>query len=176
MAKTEDHLEYRPSSWSHGGEIGNRDGESYRGPYSSGPLFPSPAEVDQVCSGIKSRVCVVDDDPGALDDLAGLLESSGWDVIKVNQIIGASNLIRRFKPDLLLISGEIKSIQGRDLIKILRKNIKDFPPLVIYAKDDDGSIENMALEVGADDLVIEDDTYMPLLSRVRFYLNLISMA
>ena len=124
----------------------------------------------------KPRICIIDDEPTVLEDVAGLLEAAGWEVLTIDRVIGASNRIRHFAPDLLYINSGIKAVSSRDLVRILRRNISNFPSLVIYSWHDDERIETMALEAGADDLVVSKGGYGPLLSRVQYYRNMIALS
>jgi signal transduction histidine kinase/CheY-like chemotaxis protein len=83
------------------------------------------------------RVLVVDDEPGNLEMLAGILEPAGFTVIAAAGGREAIELATQRLPDLILLDLIMPDVTGFDVVEALRANqsTHDTPIMVLTAKD-----------------------------------------
>lgn len=116
-----------------------------------------------------ARICVLDSDPDSLNDVTGLLVSMGCEVLGLSSVIGASNRIRRFDPDLIVVDVTVPSISGTQLIEVLRKNLGGLPRLILFSALSEEILAEVAREVKAADYLVKNGNYLELVNRVRLH-------
>ena len=107
---------------------------------SSTPVLPEDriaSAVDQVNSGAR-RVVVIEDNEEAARLLSRLLQSSDTTEVRLAHN-GASgiNLIRQWRPDMVITDLMMPDVDGFQVVKTLRgdDNLKDIPIVVVTAKE-----------------------------------------
>ncbi len=111
------------------------------------------------------RLLLVEDDPNLSRSLAAQLEQAGYSVER--SVDGREGLYyaREYPVDLAIVDLGLPSMSGVDLIKQLRADGKDYPILVLTARDRwQDKVE--ALKLGADDYVVKPFNVEELLARV----------
>jgi len=127
------------------------------------------AEIHGRGSGSPARICVLDSDPDSLNDVTGLLVSMGCEVLGLSSVIGASNRIRRFDPDLIVVDITVPSLSGIQLIEVLRKNLGDLPRLILFSALSEEILADVARKVKAADYLVKNGNYLELVNRVRLH-------
>jgi len=117
------------------------------------------------------KICVIDSDPNRLIDVEKLFKAMGHEVLCLDQVIGASNLIRKFNPDLLVVDVKMPTVSGPKLVQVLRANLPALPPLILYSDMEPEGLSAVARAAKADDYIVKNDDYLPLLSRVQYHLG-----
>ncbi len=111
------------------------------------------------------RLLLVEDDPNLSRSLAAQLERAGYSVEK--SVDGREGLYyaREYAVDLAIVDLGLPSMSGVELIKQLRADGKEYPILVLTARDRwQDKVE--ALKLGADDYVVKPFNVEELLARV----------
>jgi two-component system response regulator PhoP len=111
------------------------------------------------------RLLLVEDDPNLSRSLAAQLEQAGYTVEK--SVDGREGLYyaREYPVDLAIVDLGLPSLSGVELIKQLRADGKEYPILVLTARDRwQDKVE--ALKLGADDYVVKPFNVEELLARV----------
>jgi len=116
---------------------------------------------------------VIDDNPERLGDFKRILSASGYQILVISRLIGASNQIREHQPDLLLINANMASLSAETILAVLVKNLKVLPVTIIYADLDPETLEPLALKSRADAYISEKGGYTQLMSRIRYYVRLL---
>lgn len=98
----------------------------------------------------RMRIVVVDDDAEQIELLERLLATEGIDVTGVSSPIGASNVVRKFEPDVVLIDVNIPSLSGDRLLSLIRRNAPPQTRLVLYSACDESRLRSLALAANAD--------------------------
>lgn len=96
------------------------------------------------------RVFVIDDDERQLRMIESMLRSEGFEVATTSEPIGASNLVRAFGPDVVLLDMHIPALSGDRLLGLLRKVTQKSTRLVLHSAADLESLRERARAVGAD--------------------------
>lgn len=115
------------------------------------------------------RICVLEPDPEQLRSVAAVLRTMGHQILPIDQVIGASNQIRSFHPDLLITEAQTPTLSGPALMQVLRRNLPDMPTLIIYSNFDPDQLAIIARQAGAADFVTKHEGIAVLASKVRYH-------
>lgn len=114
-------------------------------------------------------ILIVDDDPEIRRLVAAMLSREGFDVRTAENGIELDDVLRRVRPDLIILD---LMLPGEDGLSICRRMRSEgaFPILMLTAKNDEMD-RVVGLEVGADDYVSKPFGPRELLARVRALLR-----
>jgi two-component system response regulator MprA len=117
----------------------------------------------------KSRILVVDDDPGIVSMLRRGLIFEGYNVDTACDGAEALSKLRDIEPDLIVLDVMMPGIDGLEVSKRLRL-VNDIPILMLSAK---GTLSDKVsgLNSGADDYLLKPFEFDELLARVRALLR-----
>ena len=111
------------------------------------------------------RLLLVEDDPNLSRSLAAQLEQAGYSVERSTDGREGLYYAREYPVDLAIVDLGLPSMSGVELIKQLRADGKEYPILVLTARDRwQDKVE--ALKLGADDYVVKPFNVEELLARV----------
>ncbi|HET7609429.1 MAG TPA: response regulator transcription factor, partial [Gammaproteobacteria bacterium] len=111
------------------------------------------------------RLLLVEDDPNLSRSLSAQLEQAGYSVEKSTDGREGLYYAREYPVDLAIVDLGLPSMSGVELIKQLRADGKEYPILVLTARDRwQDKVE--ALKLGADDYVVKPFNVEELLARV----------
>jgi two-component system response regulator PhoP len=111
------------------------------------------------------RLLLVEDDPSLSRSLAAQLEQAGYKVERSTDGREGLYYAREYPVDLAIVDLGLPSMSGVELIKQLRADGKEYPILVLTARDRwQDKVE--ALKLGADDYVVKPFNVEELLARV----------
>ena len=118
-----------------------------------------------------ARVCVLDPEPRVCNDIEKLLQTTGCEVLCISKFIGCSNPIREFDPDLLVVDVMMPSVSGAKLIGVLRKNLPQWPLVILHSDMEETRLARLARETEADDFLVKQKDLLSLLNRVNYHLS-----
>jgi len=111
------------------------------------------------------RLLLVEDDPSLSQSLAVQLEQAGYSVERSTDGREGLYYAREYPVDLAIVDLGLPSMSGVELIKQLRADGKEYPILVLTARDRwQDKVE--VLKLGADDYVVKPFNVEELLARV----------
>jgi two-component system, OmpR family, response regulator PhoP len=111
------------------------------------------------------RLLLVEDDPNLSRSLGSQLEQAGYSVEKSTDGREGLYYAREYPVDLAIVDLGLPSMSGVELIKQLRAEGKEYPILVLTARDRwQDKVE--VLKLGADDYVVKPFNVEELLARV----------
>ena len=111
------------------------------------------------------RLLLVEDDPNLSRSLGAQLEQAGYSVERSTDGREGLYYAREYPVDLAIVDLGLPSMSGVELIKQLRADGKEYPILVLTARDRwQDKVE--ALKLGADDYVVKPFNVEELLARV----------
>ena len=113
----------------------------------------------------RSRVLVVDDEPGLVRALAINLRAHGWEVATGVDGAQALDLAASWHPDVVLLDLGLPDIPGLDVIAGIRGWSR--VPIVVLSARQHGEDKVDALDAGADDYVTKPFAMNELLARLR---------
>ena len=148
-------------------------------PPTAGPPRPAPlvVTVSLPASSVTGRtterrhelVLVVDDEESYRDALAIGLAEEGFDVVVAADGAAAREVVRRDRPDLVLLDVMLPDVSGIELCRELRAE-RDVPIIMVTARDSEVDVV-LALELGAADYVAKPYRLRELVARMRAVLR-----
>jgi DNA-binding response OmpR family regulator len=117
---------------------------------------------------MQKRVLVIDDDKGISEVMRIILEENRYDVGVISDGINIKDRIMKAKPDVILLDIWMSGIDGRDVLKALRKDpkTKHMKVIVISALT---NTDKIAADAGADDFLAKPFEISDLLEKVKKY-------
>jgi len=109
----------------------------------------------------KARIMIIDDEKGLVDVIRDFLEERGFLVTAAYDGKSGIEAVRNNKPDLIILDILMPDMDGRAVLKKLKKDkdIKDIPVIILSGKTDQFD-RNYLLELGAYEYVTKPyDSY-----------------
>ena len=118
------------------------------------------------------RILVVDDDPELVRLLRAYLEQAGYSVLVAYDGEKAVHLMRRERPDLVLLDLMLPGRDGWDVTRLVRGDagLASTPIIMLTARVEDHD-KIVGLELGADDYVAKPFNPREVVARVRAVLR-----
>ncbi len=115
------------------------------------------------------KILVVEDEPALRETLTYNLKREGYSVESASNGLRALETARSIKPDLILLDLMLPGMDGFEITRILRQEMK-IPILILTARDDE--IDRvLGLEIGADDYITKPFSTRELLARIKAHLR-----
>ena len=117
---------------------------------------------------LKGRILVVDDDREVVRLMRAYLEQAGYEVLAAYDGETALHMLRREKPDLLLLDLMLPDRDGYDITRLVRGDpaLVHIPIIMLTARVEDTD-KIIGLEIGADDYVTKPYNPREVVARVR---------
>lgn len=114
------------------------------------------------------KILVVDDDKSIAKILQNYLEQAGFQVVVAHQGDIALHILRREKPDLLLLDLMLPDVDGWELTRIIRndRTFATLPIIMLTARVEDTD-KIIGLELGADDYITKPFNSREVVARIR---------
>jgi two-component system phosphate regulon response regulator PhoB len=96
-----------------------------------------------------SKVMVIDDEPFILMMIEDKLKRAGIEVVAIRESVGAVEVIRTEKPDLIIMDWMMPEVSGLEVCRALKADdeLKDIPIFMLSAKGQEDDIKR-GLESG----------------------------
>jgi two-component system phosphate regulon response regulator PhoB len=90
-----------------------------------------------------SKVIVIDDEPFILMMIEDKLKRAGIEVVALRESVGAMEVIRNEKPDLILMDWMMPEVSGLEVCRALKADdeLKDIPIFMLSAKGQEEDIK-----------------------------------
>lgn len=122
-----------------------------------------------VCPGEKiKRILIIEDEKAMAELIAMRLKKEGYEIDTAYDGEEGLEKIRSRKPDLVLLDLMLPKIDGRDLLKIVKKEegIKDIPVIILSGRAEQWD-RNIGLELGADEYIEKPLDMVKLASQLK---------
>lgn len=121
---------------------------------------------------MNQRILVVDDDKQIVRLVRSYLEQAAFQVLTAYDGESALHLIRRERPDLVVLDLMMPQRDGRELTRLLRADpaLASIPIIMLTARVDDVD-KIVGLELGADDYITKPFNPREVVARVRAILR-----
>jgi two-component system alkaline phosphatase synthesis response regulator PhoP len=122
--------------------------------------------------GATQRILVVDDDKEIVRLVRAYLEQAGFQVLAAYDGEPALHIIRRDRPDLVVLDLMLPDRDGWDITRLIRGDsaLADIPIIMLTARVEDTD-KIIGLELGADDYVTKPFNPREVVARVRSVLR-----
>jgi diguanylate cyclase (GGDEF)-like protein len=116
----------------------------------------------------KKKILVIDDSDLMLNIIRDIIESAGYEAVTASSGKEGLDLVRKEKPDLVLLDVIMPEMNGFEVCEILRNDDSNnlLPIIILTAKSKDED-KLRGLELGADDYIIKPFNPRELISRVN---------
>lgn len=113
----------------------------------------------------KTKVLVVDDEPGIRNIITAYLKSEGCDFRTAVNGEEAINLIRSYKPDVIVLDIMLPGIDGFEVLSQLRRESNAYV-IMLSAKSEEVD-KLVGLNIGADDYLTKPFSPRELIARIK---------
>lgn len=119
-----------------------------------------------------SKVIVIDDEPFILMMIEDKLRRAGIQVITLRESINAISVIKKERPDLIILDWMMPELSGIDLCKMIKADIelKNIPIFMLTAKGQDAD-KQLGLKTGAILYITKPFSPKALLEMVKKFLD-----
>ncbi len=117
-----------------------------------------------------ARILIAEDEPDMLMGLRDNLQFEGYDVIEATDGEQAVEVVKRDRPDLVLLDVMMPKLDGITVCRKLRDAGFSVPILMLTAKSQEIDVVR-GLEAGADDYIIKPFGVRELLARIKVALR-----
>ena len=114
---------------------------------------------------IRSKILIIEDDPGICTFLRTTLAADGYDTIVVNSGGSALDMIASHCPDCILLDLGLPDMDGNEIISSVRE--WSSTPIVVISARNMEQDKVQALDSGADDYITKPFGTNELLARIR---------
>jgi CheY-like chemotaxis protein len=123
----------------------------------------------------KKRILLVDDEQINLEFFEVMLTKLGFETEKTDNGADALELVKRFKPDLIILDNVMPKLSGWEVTKIIKtsEEYREFAdtPIIMFSAMDDVKDKVEGLEMGADDYITKPFNFSEVLARIRAVLR-----
>jgi CheY-like chemotaxis protein len=123
----------------------------------------------------RKRILLVDDEQINLEFFEVMLGKLGFETEKTDNGADALELVKRFKPDLIILDNVMPRLSGWEVTKILKthEDYREFSetPIIMFSAMDDVKDKVEGLEMGADDYITKPFNFSEVLARIRAVLR-----
>jgi CheY-like chemotaxis protein len=123
----------------------------------------------------KKRILLVDDEQINLEFFEVMLTKLGFETEKTDNGADALELVKRFKPDLVILDNVMPRLSGWEVTKIIKtsEEYREFAdtPIIMFSAMDDVKDKVEGLELGADDYITKPFNFSEVLARIRAVLR-----
>lgn len=121
---------------------------------------------------MKNKILIVEDEKDILELLKYNLEKEGYKALCADNGGKALDLIKKDRPDLIILDLMLPGLNGLEICKILRKDdtTVNLPIVILTAKDTESDIIK-GLELGADDYITKPFSPKVLIARIKAVLR-----
>lgn len=123
----------------------------------------------------KKRILLVDDEQINLEFFDVMLTKLGFIIEKAEDGLEALEMVKRWKPDLIILDNVMPKLSGWEVTRILKSSeeYKDYSeiPIIMFSAMDDVKDKVEGLELGADDYITKPFNFSEVLARIRVVLR-----
>ncbi len=117
-----------------------------------------------------AKILVVDDEPAITENLPPLLQRAGFEVATADSAESALFMLPAFQPDLIVLDIIMPGIDGREMLRRLRKSGNTVPVILLSRVGGPGE-RSTAIDEGADDYINKPFDSQELTSRINAVLR-----
>lgn len=113
-------------------------------------------------------ILIIEDDQAFVFSVTRLLSGHGYSVLAASEGLGAIDLAATSRPDLILCDVELPTIDGYEVLRLLRQNpqLADIPVILLTGRSDKRDVR-AGMNLGADDYLTKPVSAADLLQSVQ---------
>ncbi|MCD6396218.1 MAG: response regulator [Spirochaetaceae bacterium] len=123
----------------------------------------------------KAKILIVDDEPRNLDFFDVMLDKLGFEVERAENGIIALEMVKKFKPDLILLDNVMPKLSGWQVTRLIKQDpeyseYKDIS-IIMFSAMDDVKDKIEGFELGVDDYITKPFNFSEVIARIRAVLK-----
>ncbi len=115
------------------------------------------------------KILIIDDEPQIVQICQDYLKAAGYETVTASNGVQGVSLVRREKPDLIVLDLMMPEMDGLDVCREVRRD-SDVPIIMLTARIEETD-KLIGLELGADDYITKPFSPRELVARVRVVLR-----
>ena len=123
----------------------------------------------------RKRILLVDDEQINREFFDVMLSKLGFEIRQADNGVDALEIVKRWKPDLIMLDNVMPRLSGWEVTKILKthEDYREYAdiPIVMFSAMDDVKDKVEGLELGADDYITKPFNFSEVLARIRAVLR-----
>lgn len=121
-------------------------------------------------SRYKTRILIIDDDDQIRYTFKEICNFQNWHALSASNYHEARKLLKKHKPDAMLIDYHLPVMDGVRIVELLRKSYPDTPMIVLTVVEEE-SVKKKFIAAGADDFALKPIKALDLVSRIQTHLK-----
>lgn len=121
----------------------------------------------------KRKILIVDDEIDILELLKARLQANDYEVVATSNGADAIPLLKKTKPDALLLDIMMPGIDGLEILKKIRSEDKNFPVFIITAYSNEER-RDIAGRFNASGFILKTDDLQPEIDKITSTLEIAS--
>lgn len=118
------------------------------------------------------KVLILDDDEGIVAGLTMALEDEGLSVVGTTSPFYLPFLLRRERPDVVLIDLGMPTLRGERVFEALTPSLRGTTRFLVFSGRSDTDLAAVAKETGAVDFIHKGDDFGAIVRRIKFWVSL----
>jgi CheY-like chemotaxis protein len=118
----------------------------------------------------KKEILIIDDDASILESIRKQLKDEGVNLNLVNDPLEGLDKINNSRFDLVICDIRMRSLNGLEVLRIIKTNHPEIPVIMLSGYVDDNMIEN-ALNLGCEKFLIKPIRKSILIESIMFSIN-----
>ena len=141
------------------------------------PHMEAAQQAGALARTVRPLVLAIDDDPMQCKLIASVLSVDDYRVVHANTGMEAIGVLRKLRPDLILLDVSMPGMDGLATLRHIRCNVSyNGVPVIMVTGQREQGIVKRCLQLGANDFVIKPYDRARLLERVRLALSKLESA
>jgi CheY-like chemotaxis protein len=120
------------------------------------------------------KVLILDDDEGIVEGLTMALEDEGLSVVGTTSPFQLPFLLRRERPDVVLIDLGMPTLRGERVFEALTPSLRGTTRFLVFSGRTGTDLAAVAKETGAADFIHKGDDFGAIVRRIKFWVSLSS--
>jgi DNA-binding response OmpR family regulator len=120
---------------------------------------------------LNSKILIIDSNKQDTDSLSVLLHGEGYRVSCSGSGYEGIRKVKEGDFDLIVMDLSLPDINGKDLIRQIRKSAKEKTPLIILSEQDEVEDIEEFFQRGVDDYIVKPPRFSYLLSKIGQLIN-----
>ncbi len=118
------------------------------------------------------KVLILDDDEAIVEGLTMALEDEGLSVVGTTSPFYLPFLLRRERPDVVLIDLGMPTLRGERVFQALTPALRGTTRFLVFSGRTDADLAAVAKETGAADFIHKGDDFGAIVRRIKFWVSL----
>ncbi len=120
--------------------------------------------------GEEKKILSIDDNRDILYTLEQICKFQGWTPLLADGYEAAQQILKKQKPDLVLVDYHMPGMDGISTVQALRRELPRTPIIVLTIEESDEVMQKF-MDAGADDYALKPVKALDLISRIRVHLQ-----